>query len=80
MGGAGVTSVAFAPDSKTLVSASQAGQVIRWSATTGNDLMQWELPGAVNGVTYATDGRHLALANANGTVYILRLGPSPKGS
>jgi hypothetical protein len=33
----------------------------------------WHFPGPVNGVTFDATGRHLATANANGTVFILRL-------
>jgi hypothetical protein len=36
-------------------------------------LHEWQLPGGVAAVCFAPDGRHLAAANANGTVYILRL-------
>ncbi len=39
------------------------------------NLREWQLPGPVNGV--AADGRHLATANGNGTVYILRLRSLP---
>jgi hypothetical protein len=31
------------------------------------------LPGPILAVGFAPDGRHLAVANANGTMYILRL-------
>ena len=34
---------------------------------------EWQLPGGVEGVAFAADGRHLAAANGNGTVYILRV-------
>jgi WD40 repeat protein/serine/threonine protein kinase len=41
-------------------------------------LHEWQMPGPVYDVKFAPDGRHLATANANGTVYILRLPPPPK--
>jgi hypothetical protein len=34
---------------------------------------EWTLPGVVHDVAFAPDGRHLATANGNGSVYILRL-------
>jgi hypothetical protein len=33
--------------------------------------------GAVRAVAFTSDGRYLATANANGTVYLLRVGPVP---
>jgi hypothetical protein len=37
---------------------------------------EWRLPGPVYDLAFASDGRHIATANGNGTVYILRL-PAP---
>ena len=44
-----------------------------WDVEKRNVLKSWELPGGVGAVAFAADGRHLATANGNGTVYILRL-------
>jgi WD40 repeat protein len=68
-----VWSVAFGPDGKTLASAGRDGRIILWNVLAGDKLREWQLPGPVRGVTFASDGRHLAAANGNGTVYILRL-------
>ncbi|MCI0682014.1 MAG: protein kinase [Gemmataceae bacterium] len=68
-----VQSVAFGPDGKTLVSASFDGRIIFRELATGAHLHEWQLPGTVLAVAFAADGRHLATANGNGTVYILRL-------
>jgi WD40 repeat protein len=35
--------------------------------------------GAVRSVAFTPDGRYLATANANGTVYLLRPGTPPQG-
>jgi len=43
-----------------------------WDAVTGRKLREWQFPGQVY-ASITPDGRHLATANANGTVYILRL-------
>ena len=52
------------------------GGVILWDGQSGERLRAWRLPGAVNAVAWAPDSRHLALANGNGTIYILRLAPA----
>jgi WD40 repeat protein len=39
----------------------------------GKIINQWTLPHAVNGLAPSKDGKYLATANSNGTVYILRL-------
>jgi WD40 repeat protein len=73
-----VRSLAFLPSGRVLVSAGEDGQVILWEATTGAVIWDWQLPGAVSGVAAALDGKHLATANSNGTVYVLRLSLIPR--
>jgi WD40 repeat protein/serine/threonine protein kinase len=75
--GSTVSAVVFSIDGKTLASAGEAGEVIVWSVASGEQRHHWTLPGAVHGLAFASDGRHLATANANGTAYILRVAPSP---
>jgi WD40 repeat protein len=73
-GGQAVTSVAFAPDGRTLVS-SDGGLLILWDVASGQRLREWRLAGESNDVAFASDGRHLITGNANGTLYVIRLGP-----
>ena len=73
-----VRSVGFLPGGKALLSAGEDGQVILWSARTGETLWDWQLPGAVSAVAAAPDGRHIATANSNGTVYVLRVSRVPR--
>jgi WD40 repeat protein len=73
---AGVNAAAFAPDGTTLVSAGQDGQVIWWE-TSGKRRNDWLLPGPVADVAFASDGRHIAVSNSNGTVCVLRLAAPP---
>lgn len=68
-----VTSLAFLPDGEGLVSAGEDGQVILHGPRSGQSLNAWRFPGVVRQVAVAVDGRHIATANANGTVYVLRL-------
>jgi WD40 repeat protein len=71
--------VAFTPDGAALTAVSADGQVVRWDRTAGRQAYAVRLPGTVYGAALAADGRHLATANANNTVYILRLAP-PTGA
>jgi WD40 repeat protein len=73
-----VHSVAFSPDGKTLVSSGSDGRILLRDAADGSKLREWQLPGPVLGIAFASDARHLAAANANGTIYILRLSVSSR--
>ena len=69
--------VAFSSDSRTLATAGAGGKLLLRDIETGLPRREWQLPGQINYVAYAPDGRHLLTINSNGTGYILRLAPSP---
>jgi WD40 repeat protein len=69
----GVTSVAYAPDGKSVAASASDGKVIVWDAETARILQEWQMPGAVHAIAFDARSRHLATANANGTVFFLRL-------
>jgi WD40 repeat protein len=48
-----------------------------WDANAGKQLQEWSWPGDIRAVAPAHDGRHIAVGNANGTIYVLRL-PQPR--
>jgi WD40 repeat protein len=73
-----VRSIVWLPSGKILASAGEDGLVVLWDASTGEMIWDWRLPGAVSAVAAAPDNRHLALANSNGTIYILRLTAIPR--
>jgi WD40 repeat protein len=68
-----VRSLAFAPDGATLASAGHDGRLILWDVDRQAKLREWKLPWPILAVDFAPDARHLAVVNANGTMYILRL-------
>jgi hypothetical protein len=45
-----------------------------YDPASGKQLHNWDWPGVIGVVAFAHDGKHLAVGNANGTIYILRLG------
>jgi hypothetical protein len=68
-----VNGAAFAPDGQSFVTVSDDKHAILWDAATGAATKTWELRSPIHGVAYAPDSRHILLANANGTIYVLRL-------
>jgi WD40 repeat protein/tRNA A-37 threonylcarbamoyl transferase component Bud32 len=68
-----VTGLAFSPDGHLLVGADSDGNIIVWDLASSRQYEVWKVPGAVLGVAFASDGRHIATANANSTTYIFRL-------
>lgn len=65
-------SVTASSTGKLFAACDATGRVVVWS-TSGKKLHEWTFPGPVHCVAFAPDGRHLALGNGDGTVYILRL-------
>jgi hypothetical protein len=64
---------AFAPNGRLLAQVIETGHVIVWNPAVGRREIEWHFPHDVRAVAFAPDSRHLATANSNGTVYILRL-------
>jgi WD40 repeat protein/serine/threonine protein kinase len=61
------------PDSKNIITTGPDGRVIVWDLALGKAVHTWLLPGAASALTVAADNRHVAIAGANGSVYIFRL-------
>jgi WD40 repeat protein len=76
-----VTSVAFAPDGRTLVSTE--GGVTRgrptaaWWKADGTQIKEWPVPERCSQAAFDSTGRYLALCCHNSSVYILRLPMAP---
>jgi WD40 repeat protein len=67
-----VSALALSPDGQ-LLAASVPGRLVVWDLGAMKMIRDWELPGTVEDLAFGPEGRHLITANANGTVYILRL-------
>ncbi len=71
-----VNDAAFADDGQSFATVSDDWLAIHWDAATGTVKKSWELRAAIHGVAFASDSRHLLLANANNTIFILRMSES----
>lgn len=68
------------PDGKRCATLGKDHTIKLWDLETGKELRRWVMSTAttgselvVNALTFAPDGRHLATANANTTIYLLEL-------
>jgi WD40 repeat protein len=67
---------AFTPDGEMLFAAGSDGTVVLFNLFGGLN-HSWNMGGPVRDLSVANDGRHVAIANGNGTVCILRYRPVP---
>jgi WD40 repeat protein len=72
-----IVQMAYTPDGKTLIALYGDGTLRYWEAASGRgtDLVKLKLPYPPTQVAFSPERRHLAVANPDGTVYILRLAP-----
>ncbi len=77
-----VHGLAFAPAAPLLATCGEDGTVRLWDRTGGASGVRTIGPGPFGGgvraVAFTPDGRHLLTANANGTVYVLRVESVPE--
>ncbi len=73
-----VRGLAFSPTAPLLASCAEDGTVRLWEWSTGEPRARsidlGRFPSGVRAVAFTPDGRYLATANGNGTVYALRVG------
>jgi WD40 repeat protein len=67
--------LAVHPDGQTVAVSDGKGGLALWDLTAREKTRAWQLPQPDRGLAFAADGRHLVAAGADGTVYVLRLGP-----
>ncbi len=73
-------SIAFSPCGRMLVSVGEDRVVNMWDVESGKKFRDWRFRWPIPQVIFAPEGRHVATANANGTVYVLRLTRPPRSN
>jgi len=68
-----ITGLAVSPDGSRFATTAADNRVKLWATATGRRLRQWDVGVAVRSMAFAPDGKHLATANANTTLYLLDL-------
>jgi WD40 repeat protein len=67
-----INAFAASPDGRRFVTAS-GEEVKLWETATGKELRSWQLRVPVRNLAFAADGKTVATANANTTLYLLEL-------
>lgn len=74
--GSGARALGYNPDGSLLAAATNLATVFLFETRSWKTVKQFQLGpmrGEINGVSFSPDGRYLATANGNGTVYVLRV-------
>jgi WD40 repeat protein len=69
--------MALSPDGKFLLSGDSERRIVLWDPDSGKKVREWQHRASFRQLLFAPDSRHLAMANDDGTIYILRLAPPP---
>lgn len=67
-----VKALAFSPDGKILASCGQDRHIRMWNVNDGEKVREWKLDVEPRTIAFASDGRHLAIGNADGSIFLLR--------
>jgi WD40 repeat protein len=68
-----VLAFAVSADGKRFVTTGGDNLVKLWDVATGRELRRWDLGCPVRGMAFTADGKHVATANTNTTLYLLDL-------
>jgi serine/threonine protein kinase/WD40 repeat protein len=70
---AGVQALAVSPNGRTLAALGRDGRLLWWQTDGWKKQGDLRLPLAVGSMAFARDSRHLAVGNADGSIFLLRL-------
>lgn len=73
-----ISSLEFSQSGQHLLSADGKGRVSIWSVDTAEQLKKWTLPGWVWNARYSPDESTIAIANNNGSIYLVRTKPDER--
>jgi WD40 repeat protein len=68
-----IKSLAFSPAGDALASGAGDKRLVLWDVASGRKVREWQLLDEARALAFAPDGRHLAVGNDDGTMYVLRL-------
>lgn len=68
-----VKALALSADGKLLASSGEDKRVRIWNVKTGDKVREWHFVEEARALAFASDSRHLAVGNSDGTLYLLRL-------
>jgi WD40 repeat protein len=69
-----ISNLAFSPDGRRLITLDSRSAIVTLRhPETGAEVKSWRIASQPHSLAFASDSRHLALGNANGTICILRL-------
>lgn len=71
-----ILDLAFSPAGRSFVTLDDERTVRRWDSATGQKLRDWTNRWPVFSLTFAPDGRYLALVGANGLISLYRVVPA----
>src|SRR5262249_7888099 len=66
-----ITAFAVNADGSRFATTGDDNVVKLWETATGKELRQWKMSSRVGNLAFAPDGKHLATANYNSTLYLL---------
>jgi WD40 repeat protein len=67
-----VKALAFSPNGKIVASSGQDKYVRLWNVASGEKVHEWHFKDETRALAFSSDGRHLAVGNSDGSLYILR--------
>ena len=68
-----ILAFAVSPDGKRFATAGRDDTVKLWDTAAGKELRSWQMRGPVKNIAFSGDGKYVASANADATIYLLEV-------